>query len=98
MSEHGEHAPTPYYKVLGWLTVLTAGEIAWAIFFKDPSFRILLIAGLSAMALVKAALVFLYYMHMKYETKVLWFVMAFPVILVCVMVAGFLPDSFHYWD
>jgi len=95
MSEHAEHANVPYYKILGWLTFLTAAEIAWTFFGLN---RAMLIAGLGVMALVKAALVFLYYMHMKYEARALWFVMAFPMVLIFVMVAGFLPDAVKYWD
>jgi cytochrome c oxidase subunit 4 len=96
MSE--EHAAHPYYKVLAWLTFFTILEIMWSIWFHEhPSGRGLLIAGLSLMAAIKAALVGLYYMHLKYEGKVLWFVIAFPLVLVVVMVAGLLPDAFHYW-
>ena len=92
MSEHVEH---PYYKVFGWLTVLTVAEIAWALVF--PTQRLLLVTGLGLMAAVKAALVGMYYMHLKYEGKIIWVVIAFPIVLVVVMIAGLLPDSFHYW-
>ena len=45
------------------------------------------------MAAAKAALVGLYYMHLKYEGKLLWLVALFPLTLVIVMIAGFLPDA-----
>lgn len=97
MSEH--YVAHPYYKVLAWLTFFTILEIMWSIWFhkEGGEGRGLLIAGLSAMAAIKAALVGLYYMHLKYEGRVLWFVIAFPLVLVVVMVAGLLPDAFHYW-
>ena len=94
-AEHAE-VSHPYYKVLVALTVLTIFEIAWAL----PHFglgRVFLIGGLSIMAAVKAALVGLYYMHLKYEGKVLWVVICFPIVLVVVMIMGLLPDAIGYW-
>ena len=82
----------PYYKVLVWLTVLTIAEITWAILFREAN-RGLLLVGLGGMAAAKAALVALYYMHLKYEGKLIWAVMLFPVLLVVVMVSGLLPDA-----
>ena len=91
-----DHAPAPYYKVLVWLTFLTATEIIWAM----PSVGIprgMMISGLAIMAAIKAFLVALYYMHLKYEGKVLWGVIVFPCLLVIVMISGFLPDAIGYW-
>ena len=90
-----EHAAHPYYKVFVWLTVLTIAEIAWALVLEQQ--RFLLVSGLGLMAAIKAALVGMYYMHLKYEGRIIWFVIAFPIVLVCVMIAGLLPDSFRYW-
>ncbi len=91
-----EHHDPPYYKILGVLTALTAVELFWPVWF--PQAPIMLILGLSVMAGAKALLVAMYYMHLKFESKVLWFVMAFPVILAIIMVAGFLPDAVGYHD
>jgi len=85
----------PYYKVFAWLTFFTIAEIVWAMPEGMP--RWLLIAGLGVMATIKAALVGLYYMHLKYEGRLIWTVIVFPVVLVGVMVAGLLPDAFGYW-
>jgi cytochrome c oxidase subunit 4 len=87
-----DHAPAPYYKVLVWLTVLTVAEIGWAMVFEDSA-RGILISGLAAMAAVKAALVGLYYMHLKYEGSMIWIAILFPLLLVVVMICGFLPDA-----
>ena len=92
-----EHAHAPYYKVLGWLTFLTAAEIAWALWFTGADVRGLLIAGLGLMAAVKAMLVAMYYMHLKYEGKLLISIILFPLVLVVIMIAGFLPDAVGYW-
>jgi cytochrome c oxidase subunit 4 len=93
MSE--EQVSHPYYKVFAWLTALTIAEIAWGLYVQEP--RFLLIAGLSILAAIKAAMVGLYYMHLKYEGKVIWAVILFPVILVGVMIAGLLPDAIGYY-
>ncbi|MHC4547465.1 MAG: cytochrome C oxidase subunit IV family protein [Planctomycetota bacterium] len=86
-----DHAAAPYYKVFAWLTAFTVAEIAWAIWFLE--FRHVLVIGLGMMAATKAALVGLYYMHLKYERKLIWGVILFPVLLVLVMIVGLLPDS-----
>jgi cytochrome c oxidase subunit 4 len=90
MSEHAQ-ASHPYYKIFGILTVLTILEIAWAVWFHDS--KAMLAGGLGLMAAAKAALVGLYYMHLKYEGKLLWVVALFPLMLVVIMIAGFLPDA-----
>jgi cytochrome c oxidase subunit 4 len=90
-----DHAHAPYYKVLAWLTFLTIAEIVWAM--PDLMGRGMLIAGLAVMAGIKACLVALYYMHLKYEGKLLWGVILFPCLLVVVMIVGFLPDAVGYW-
>jgi len=91
MSEEHAH---PYYKVFAWLAVLTVAEIAWAwFFFEQAPQRLVGVLGLSAMAFVKAALVGLYYMHLKYEGRLIWGVILFPLLLVVVMVVGLLPDA-----
>ena len=90
MSE--EHAAHPYYKVFAWLTFLTILELGWALMFKDAS-RALLASGLGIMATIKAAMVGLFYMHLKYEGKLLWAAILFPLVLVVVMISGLLPDA-----
>jgi cytochrome c oxidase subunit 4 len=84
-------ASHPYYKIFGILTVLTIAEIAWV--FVVPHSRALLAGGLGLMAAAKASLVGLYYMHLRYEGRLLWVVALFPVVLVIVMISGFLPDA-----
>jgi len=81
----------PYYKIFGILTVLTIAEILWVKVV--PHSQAMLAGGLGIMAAAKAALVALYYMHLKYESKLLWVVALFPLTLVVVMIAGFLPDA-----
>jgi cytochrome c oxidase subunit 4 len=81
----------PYYKIFAILTVLTVAEIMWV--YVGEHSRVMLAGGLGIMAAAKAALVGLYYMHLKYESKLLWVVALFPLTLVIVMISGFLPDA-----
>ncbi len=81
----------PYYRIFGILTVLTIAEMLWV--YAVPHSRAMLGGGLALMAAAKAALVALYYMHLKYEGKLLWIVALFPLVLVIVLIAGFLPDA-----
>jgi cytochrome c oxidase subunit 4 len=90
MSENAQ-VSHPYYRIFGILTVLTVAEILWV--FVVPHSRMMLAAGLGLLAAAKAALVGLYYMHLKYEGKLLWVVALFPLTLVIVMIAGLLPDA-----
>ncbi len=90
MSENAQ-VSHPYYRIFGILTVLTIAEILWV--FVVPHSRMMLAMGLGLLAAAKAALVGLYYMHLKYEGKLLWLVALFPLTLVIVMIAGFLPDA-----
>jgi cytochrome c oxidase subunit 4 len=91
-----DHAHAPYYKVLAGLTVLTVAEIVWALPAVGMA-RIPLLVGLGVMAAVKAAMVGLYYMHLKYEGRILWTVILFPIGLVGIMILGLVWDAVHYW-
>ncbi|MGQ0612813.1 MAG: cytochrome C oxidase subunit IV family protein [Planctomycetaceae bacterium] len=91
-ADPGAHAHSPYMKIFLWLTVLTVLEIAWALPWLGLG-KLPLVFGLGVMAAVKAALVGLYYMHLRYETRLIWGVILLPLFLVVVMVAGFLPDA-----
>ena len=94
---HENHDKT-YYWIFGWLTALTLLELAWPGWFKgEPSLRWLLLGGLGVMASIKAALVGLYYMHLKWEGKFIWAAILSPVVLSIVMIIGLLPDAIGYW-
>jgi cytochrome c oxidase subunit 4 len=61
-----------------WLLVLTVLEVG--IVYVDMP-KGLLISGLCAMAMAKAGIVALFYMHLKYETKMLQWTVAIPMAL-----------------
>ena len=76
---HG-HAPNrkEYGVIFIVLGVLTLLEIGVA---KAPIGRTPMIVGLVGMAVTKAAIVGLFYMHLKHETKILKFSIALPMSL-----------------
>src|ERR1700744_4355032 len=73
------HAPNikEYFVIFGVLALLTVIEVGVA---KVPGIDHSLMAlALVALALTKAAIVGLYYMHLKHETKILKWTVAIPV-------------------
>jgi len=94
---HENHDKT-YYWIFGWLTAWTALELGWASWFGSPDDpRWLLLGGLGVMAAIKASLVGLYYMHLKWEGKLIWIAILSPVVLSAIMIIGLLPDAIGYW-
>ena len=79
-----------YIKVFISLTIFTAVEYFYAHLFKDAF--VVLVLGLMTWAIIKAALVGLYFMHLKYEGR--WiFAMLIPAgLLGVVLVCALMPD------
>jgi cytochrome c oxidase subunit 4 len=80
----------PYMKIWFILAVLTGVEYFYALIFKDhfP----LLVLGLVSLALVKAAMVGWYFMHLKFERR--WvYLLIVPACVMAVMVTlALVPD------
>lgn len=72
------HHPA-YGKIWWWLLILTVAEVLVALYVQVPLAKGILLIG---MALTKAALVALYFMHLKFETTTL-LVIAFTPMLIC---------------
>lgn len=82
-----------FLKIFIALLILTVVTVAVA---KMPMFDFggnwnIVIAML--IASVKAALVCLFFMHLKYENPVTWLYVGFPVVLLILMVAGIFVDN-----
>lgn len=90
-AEHTEHKQPPYFLVWGVLFVLTILEVFYA-FLDIPKFWIAV--GLIIMALWKALLVALYYMHLRFEPKRLWVLAASPIPLILILLAVTLNERF----
>jgi caa(3)-type oxidase subunit IV len=86
---HASHKRT-YIKIFVWLTVLTAIEVG--IVFAHLN-RFVLITLLCALAIVKAALVAMFFMHLRFERKTLALVVLTPIVLAGILIIGLMPDS-----
>ncbi len=74
----GSHAEPNYVAVFAALTLLTAIEVGVTYI---PLPRVLLILVLLALAAGKAALVALYFMHLKFDNRLLAAVFVLPILL-----------------
>ncbi len=86
---HGSHVGT-YIRVFIALTVFTALEYFFARIFKD-AFATLL-AGLLVIAIIKAAMVGMYFMHLKFEGRWVYMMLIPAGILAMVLVLALYPD------
>jgi cytochrome c oxidase subunit 4 len=84
MTNDGHTTPN-YMAIFWWLLGLTIVEIAWALIPHRSEF--VLAAGIVAAAVVKAILVALYFMHLKFERKVMGILFASTLILGAILVS-----------
>jgi caa(3)-type oxidase subunit IV len=77
-------------KIFIALFVLTAIEVAWGMFFREP--RWFLWSGLLICALLKALLIFMYFMHMKFERWLVWSLIL-PTPLLMVVFFGYITKD-----
>ena len=80
-----EHAVPNYMAIFWWLLGLTIAEIAWAIIPHHS--ELVLAGGIVALAIVKAVLVALYFMHLKFERKTMGLLFASTLILGAILVS-----------
>ena len=84
------HAEPNYVAVIMALTVLTVTEIG-LVFTPLPRLSIgILLVGL---ALSKACIVALYFMHLKFEKSTLALIAATPLVLCTLLMFALLPDN-----
>ena len=75
-----------YIIVFAWLAVMTAVEVGIAAAGLPENIRII---SLVALAVIKAALVVLFYMHLLHDSKWYWIILIAPIFFV-VMLTQFL--------
>ena len=88
MAETHDHSPS-YMAIFWYLAILTAVELA-VIFL--PIAKLLIGIMLVALALSKAALVALYFMHLRFEARTLGYIAVTPVLIGALLVFILLPD------
>jgi len=89
MAENGHKEHPKYMNIFWWLLALTIIEVAVAI----PEYSIVLKAILLiGLACGKAALVAIYFMHLKFERKTLTIIVLTPFIICVFLVIMLMPD------
>lgn len=89
-SAHAHKAPN-YFFIWGVLLVLTLAEVGVAFLAAIP--EKILIFVLLALAVWKALLVALYYMHLKFEPRRLWIIVTAPLPLILILVGIVLAEG-----
>ena len=82
-----------YYAVFGVLIVLTVVTVAVAFFhIKSELVKVLLALTI---ATVKATAVAMFFMHLKFEGKLIYLILLVPVFLCIVLILALIPDIVH---
>jgi len=89
--EEQEHKHPPYILIWIVLLVLTLAEVAMSLYMTNVS-RVWLAVGLILMAVWKAVLVAMYYMHLKYEPARLWILAVSPLPLAVILVLAVISE------
>lgn len=90
MAEETRHAHPNYIAIWVWLAVLTGLEVGVA-FFQSWS-KTLIIVILLALALWKALLVALYYMHLRFEGTRVRILAIAPLPLALILIAAVITE------
>lgn len=85
---HGHKQPN-YIAIFWWLLALTVLEVG-VIFM--PLARVLIAILLVGLALSKASLVAMYFMHLRFERTTLGLIAVTPLVLCVLLVFALLPD------
>ncbi|MBI1950605.1 MAG: cytochrome C oxidase subunit IV family protein [Acidobacteria bacterium] len=88
-----DHAEPNYWMVWLALAVLTVIELYVA---RVPDAKAFVIVSLCALALAKAALVAMYFMHLKFEKYALMLIVLSPLVLSAVIYVGLVPDAISH--
>lgn len=83
------HPQPNYMGVFWWLVALTIAEVAVAYTHMPKLIMVILLVG---MAFTKAAMVALYFMHLKFERSTLTLIALTPLILCVFLILMLLPD------
>lgn len=84
------HKAPNYMLIFYWLAALTVVEVAIA--YLPASMRVLMVASLIGLAIAKASLVAMYFMHLRFETRTLSLIALTPPFLLILFVVITYPD------
>ena len=87
----GEHKHPNYMAIFWTLAILTVVELG-VVFL--PFGKLTNGTLLCALALAKAAMVAMYFMHLKFETRTLGLIAVTPLAIATLLVFVILPDAF----
>jgi caa(3)-type oxidase subunit IV len=93
--EHREHSHKPFYIVWAVLLVFTGIEVLLAYERLQPLRMLIILLGLS---IIKAALIILWFMHMKYEIMRMRRVMMVSLCVCLALMCVFFADAFRIID
>ncbi|NIR47124.1 cytochrome C oxidase subunit IV family protein [candidate division KSB1 bacterium] len=90
----GDHQEPNYMAVFYWLAILTAFEVgvAYLNVFWEGFPLVVLGLVLIILALAKACLVAMYFMHLKFEKRTLGVIALTPLLLCTLLIVSLLPD------
>lgn len=83
-----------YLRVFIALIVLTAITVG-VTRFDFGAMNMVVAMGIAS---IKAGLVALYFMHLRYENPVTWLYVAFPIFLLLLLLAGIFVDNPYRWQ
>ncbi len=84
------HQEPNYMKIFWWLLALTLAEVA---IVYSPIHRAALVMALILTAIIKALLVAMNFMHLRFERAALIAVAVLPLLLIVVLLVGIYPDA-----
>jgi cytochrome c oxidase subunit 4 len=91
MTEAAAHKEPNYMAVFWWLLVLTIIEL---VVIYMPLARLAIVVMLVVLAVTKAALVALFFMHLKFERITLGWIALSPFVLCVFLILMLMPDIF----
>jgi cytochrome c oxidase subunit IV len=90
MAQTAEHKNPNYMAIFWWLAALTVVEIAVIL----PGFpKIIVGTLLVALAVSKASLVAMYFMHLRFETRTLGYIAVTPLAIGTLLLLVLMPDN-----
>lgn len=84
------HDEPNYMAIFYWLFALTVAEVALVY---APIPKPMMVTGLVSLAAVKASLVAMYFMHLRFETRTLALIALTPPMLLVMFVLVTYPDT-----